>query len=169
MYLKYLEKLTALLDRGSLQEVRWGRRGDVVVLEQGVTARLYNPREPLPDDPNDASLVMRVEFNKVSVLLAGDIGSDIEREIVAAGRPIRSTVLKVAHHGSTSSTSEGFVSAVAPEVAVTSEGAGNAYGHPSANVLARLKMASARVYRTDVSGTVKIITDGQRYMVEVQK
>jgi competence protein ComEC len=82
-----------------------------------------------------------------------------------------STVLKVAHHGSDTSTSPGFLAVVNPHLAVISAGADNKFGHPSAEVVTRLeeKLGSEKIYRTDQHGTIEVITDGERLWVEVER
>jgi competence protein ComEC len=109
---------------------------------------------------NDGALVLRVEMGLASFLLASDIGAPRERELTAAGTHLVSTVLKVAHHGSRSSTSAELVRAVGPRLAAISVGARNPYGHPDAGVMARLAAAGARVYRTDRDGALIFETDG---------
>src|SRR5439155_1750466 len=113
----------------------------------------------------DGGLVLRVEVGRVSFLLASDIEAARERELVDAGLPLATTVLKVAHHGSRSSSTAEFVRAVRPAVAVISVGARNAYGHPDPGVLARLAEAGARIYRTDRDGAVILETDGHTLIV----
>ena len=95
-----------------------------------------------------------------SFLLASDIGAARERQLVAAGTHLESTVLKVAHHGSRSSTTPEFLRAAGPTAAAISVGARNPYGHPDPGVLARLAEIGARVYRTDRDGAVIFETDG---------
>ena len=114
---------------------------------------------------NDGGLVLRVEVGRVSFLLASDIEAARERELVDAGLPLATTVLKVAHHGSRSSSTAEFVRAVRPAVAVISVGPRNAYGHPDPGVLARLAEAGARIYRTDRDGAVILETDGHTLIV----
>ena len=110
---------------------------------------------------NDEAIVLRIEYGLVSFLLASDIEAPREHVLVAAGVPLAATVLKVAHHGSRTSTSAAFLRAVRPAVAVISVGARNPYGHPDAGVLARLAEAGARIYRTDADGAVSFETDGR--------
>jgi competence protein ComEC len=116
----------------------------------------------------------------VSVLLPGDIKAEVERRLVAEEAPLRSTVLKAAHHGSCGSTAAEFLEAVDPEVVVISVGADNDFGHPCADVLERLGLALSAdgtsgaegrvpVYRTDEHGTVEVITDGMRVWVEAER
>jgi competence protein ComEC len=109
---------------------------------------------------NDAGLVLRVELGLASFLLASDIGGAREGQLVASGARLRSTVLKVAHHGSRSSTTAEFLRAVGPTIAAISVGARNAYGHPDAGVLVRLAEAGAQIYRTDRDGALIFETDG---------
>lgn len=109
---------------------------------------------------NDAALVLHIEMGLVSFLLASDIGAAREHELVASGTRLGSTVLKVAHHGSRSSTTLEFLRAVRPTVAAISVGARNPYGHPDPAVLARLAEAGAPIARTDRDGAVIFETDG---------
>ncbi|MBN1814466.1 MAG: MBL fold metallo-hydrolase, partial [Anaerolineae bacterium] len=113
--------------------------------------------------------VTRLTYEEVSVLLTGDIEAEVEAQLVGARRdaPLRSTVLKAAHHGSCSSTTRGFPDAVDPEVAIISVGADNRFGHPCDEVLERL--GDVPVYRTDEQGAVEIVSDGAQVWVEVQR
>ncbi len=126
-------------------------------------------------DVNDDSVVTRLTWGAVSVLLPGDIKAEVERRLVVEGAPLRSTVLKAAHHGSCTSTTAEFLEAVDPEVVVISVGADNDFGHPCAEVLERLTLAldevggRAPVYRTDEQGVVEVVTDGARVWVETER
>lgn len=111
---------------------------------------------------NDNSIALRLAFGRRAFLLTGDLERDSERLLVSAGRVEPVDVLKVAHHGSRTSTSPAFLSAARPSLAVISSGAGNRYGHPSPQVVARLRAAGAQVLRTDVHGGAIISTDGER-------
>jgi competence protein ComEC len=114
---------------------------------------------------NDNSLTLRLVFGRRSFLLTGDLERDSERLLVEAGRIQPADVLKVAHHGSKTSTSPSFLAAVRPSLAVISSGAGNGYGHPSPLVIARLRKAGVKVLRTDVRGGVIISTDGEQLRI----
>lgn len=119
----------------------------------------------LGPDPNENSLVCRLSVGSVGLLLTADIGAATEEAILRSGCPLQAEILKVAHHGSGTSSSALFLQAVSPEVAVISVGAGNVHGHPSAEVLSRLAGVPARVYRTDRHGAVAVVTNGTTYSV----
>ena len=109
---------------------------------------------------NDGALVLRVDMGLASFLLTSDIGAVRERELVGAGARLESTVLKVAHHGSRSSTGPDLLRAVGPRLAAISVGARNAYGHPDPAVLGRLAAGGTQIYRTDRDGALIFETDG---------
>ncbi|MBI2868644.1 MAG: DNA internalization-related competence protein ComEC/Rec2 [Chloroflexi bacterium] len=120
------------------------------------------PASPDESDVDDSGLVLRLSLDGVSFLLTGDISADVERELVRDRAVLTSTVLKVAHHGSNTSTSAEFLSVVNPGVAVISVGAGNSFGHPGAGAMSRLSARpSLDVYRTDEHGAVEMTTDGE--------
>ena len=144
------------------------RAGHRIQLGPGVMMEvLHPPAGKMPSridaSANNLSVVMRVAYGDVSFLLTGDVEQDVEQYLVdTRGEGLRSDVLKVAHHGSRSSTSAAFLRAVAPESAVVSAGADNRYGHPHQDVIARLDAAigAENVFITARDGTVEYITDG---------
>ncbi len=111
---------------------------------------------------NDDSVVLEIVYRDVALLLTGDISSDIEREILPqlTRAPIR--VLKVAHHGSRTSSSQELLSAWRPQIALISAGRGNTFGHPATEVLQRLEAIGAMVLRTDLHGQITVETDGRQ-------
>ena len=128
------------------------------------------PTEPVEgggDDLNDNSVVLRLSWGEVSFLLTGDLESAGEEALLREGGDLRSTVLKVPHHGAADATGDPLLAAVQPEVAVISVGADNWFGHPSPAVLERL--GDSLVYRTDLNGSVKLSTDGEHLWVEVER
>jgi len=116
-------------------------------------------------DSNERSLVMRLSYGKVSILFASDLERLGEEILVASGQPLASTVLKVAHHGAATGTSERFLEAVSPALAVISVGADNRFGHPAPATLHRLGARHVPVWRTDEAGTIELITDGSHLWV----
>ena len=118
------------------------------------------------DDLNEYSVVVRVTFGDTAFLLTGDAGAESENEMLQTGLPLTADVLKVGHHGSSSSSTTAFLRAVAPSAAVISVGRDNDYGHPASVTLDRLDDVGARVYRTDQSGTIVAYSDGQSVRIE---
>lgn len=116
---------------------------------------------PVPDTgANDNSFVIRIAYGTRAVLLVGDAEHAEEAALLARGVDLRADVLKVGHHGSRTSSSPGFVAAVAPQVAVVSSGVRNRFGHPHPATLATLGAAGVRILRTDRVGNVVVTTDG---------
>ena len=113
------------------------------------------------EDSNDNSIVLKVSFGATSFLFTGDAERAEEQDLLNSGVNLQSTVLKVGHHGSDTSTSYPFLRAVAPQYAVISGGAGNSYGHPTEAVLSRLRDAGVTTFRTDMQGEITAVSDGQ--------
>ena len=115
---------------------------------------------------NNDSLVLRVRYGSRAFLLTGDIERDAEFALLSAQDDLRSDVVKVAHHGSRTSSTEPFVAAVRPAVAVISVGHTSPFGHPDKNVVARWRATGAQVLQTGQRGTVTVSTDGNDLRVE---
>ena len=113
------------------------------------------------EDSNDNSIVLKVSFGATSFLFTGDAERAEEQDLLNAGVNLQSTVLKVGHHGSDTSTSYPFLRAVVPQYAVISVGADNSYGHPTEAVLSRLRDAGVTTFRTDMQGEITAVSDGQ--------
>jgi competence protein ComEC len=140
----------------------------------GTKIEVLNPQpDPLvmtKSDTDNNGVVMRVSAGTVSFLLTADIMREAEFTLITGRSSLRSTVLKVGHHGSDTSTTPEFLAVVSPQVAVISVGADNPYGHPSNDVMSRLKekVGLNNIYRTDEQGTVEFITDGERLWVKTR-
>jgi competence protein ComEC len=150
------------------------RAGDRLELGQNVVLEVLHPSlEPIsgPDgEDNDHSVVLRLIWAGASFLLTGDVGAEAERLLLESGQPLSAAVLKVAHHGSGASSTDPFLAAVAPRYAVIPVGADNRFGHPKREVLDRLaRSGDVTVLRTDESGTIEFITDGQRLWVQTER
>ena len=143
----------------------WFDLGDGARLE--VLGPPTQPVEGGDDILNNNSVVLRLTWGEVSFLLPGDLEKAGEEALLSEGEDVRSTVLKVAHHGAANATSASLLAAVHPAVAVISVGADNTYGQPSPQVLERL--GDSLVYRTDLNGCVTLSTDGERLWVEVER
>lgn len=121
-------------------------------------------------DPNDASLIIKMTDGTVDLLFEGDASSSVEGHMDGMfGSAMDVEVLKVGHHGSSSSTSASFLSQTTPAVAIIEVGTGNTYGHPANQTLDRLSAAGAQVYRTDLNGTITITTDGTTWAVVCER
>jgi competence protein ComEC len=132
----------------------------------GVTLTALDPVDPLTGDANGDSIVLRLSCGSVDVLLTGDATADSEAGML--GDPavvLDADVLKVGHHGSSTSTTNAFLDAVTPKDAVISVGAGNTYGHPAQETLNRLAAHGATIYRTDLNGTVVLTSDCNTYSI----
>lgn len=121
---------------------------------------------PEAQQTNDTSIIMRVEYNGFSILFTGDAGYTAEYMVIDSGYPLDSDVLKVAFHGSKTSSTPEFISAVDPQIAIISCKKDNCYGHPDPETLETLSECS--VYRTDQDGTIKIVI-GDSLEVETEK
>lgn len=118
-------------------------------------------RHGTDSDPNNSSVVLRLRTHGITVLFAGDLEGDAQRQLLERGVDLRADVLKVPHHGSRKQDPD-FLDAVHARVALTPVGAGNPYGHPAASTLARLERDGARTYRSDRDGDVAVVVrDGR--------
>lgn len=115
---------------------------------------------------NELSNVYRVSFDQVSFLFTGDLIQENEEILLEQRKNLKSTVLSVAHHGSKTSTSENFLQAVSPKIAVISAGYQNSFGHPHGVVLSRLNRHHVKIYRTDVNGAMIFSTDGKKLAIQ---
>jgi competence protein ComEC len=143
-----------------------GRAGDFRDLGNGIQFKILHPENPSSSKLNDSSVVVKLVMGEISFLFAGDAETQSEQEILRRGHDLKSTILKVGHHGSTTSTSDAFLNAVSPKVAVIQVGEGNRYGHPNAEVLNKLTANNIEIYRTDLQGSIVISTDGRTYAVK---
>lgn len=177
------------VDSASAQYASWKRliagRPDVETLHafagqtlhtgDGVVLRVLNPPEETPawtpDRRNNSGVTLHVTYGDVSFLLPADIHRYAEEALVDSGAPLRATVLKAAHHGSATSSSQGFLDAVEPEAIVVSAGPDNKFGHPAPEVVERLEKAVGphNVYVTAEHGRVRFTTDGERLWRETER
>jgi competence protein ComEC len=145
---------------------RIARRGQSIDMGGGAIVQVLNP-DPVRhyDDLNNKSIALRITYKRVAFVLAGDTEEPAEHYVLQSRTPLRSQVLQVGHHGAAAGTSPEWIAAVRPQIAVISCGRRNEYGHPSLDVIRRLKAAGARVYRTDKDGAVSVTTDGEAIRV----
>ncbi len=156
--------LAAVIDNFRPREV-WSLHAGQVFRFGGANIQVLHASAGDPPHNND-SLVLRLTYGRHSFLLAGDIERPVEDELVAAGAIARTDVLKVAHHGSRTSTRPAFLELARPAAAIISAGYDNRFGNPHPEVLARLAEAHAAVLRTDLWGAVSVRSDGRRLRLD---
>ena len=120
-------------------------------------------------DTNNTSIVLRIVYGQTSFLFTGDAEKAVEDVLIDSNFPLKSTVLKVGHHGSDSSSSYQFLREVMPEYSVICVGKENSYGHPTNDVLSRLRDADVTLYRTDMHGDVICTSDGKTVSFQTAK
>lgn len=146
-----------------LPPLRAGHTGEVFNVDGVQVEILFAPQV---GTGNEVSNVYRVRYGDITFLITGDLVKEIEAQILREGVDVSSTVLKVAHHGSKTSSSKEFLQVVNPKCAVISVGYGNNFGHPRAEVLERLESLPTKIYRTDHDGLIKFKTNGKNLRVE---
>lgn len=132
-----------------------------------VSAKILSPVSDKYEELNDYSAVIKLTYGDISFLFTGDAEKKPEDEMINSNEDLSADVLKVGHHGSSSSTGDRFLKAVNPEYAVISVGKDNDYKHPSSSTVTRLKKNGIKILRTDEMGTIVLRTDGKN--VEIKK
>lgn len=150
------------------------RRGERIILDadHGVYLDILFPgsNTELWDETNEASIVVRLVYGKQSFLLNGDSIASVEQYLVDTdGAGLRSTVLKLGHHGSKTSSIEPYLLAVNPQYAVVSAGKNNRYGHPASEVIDRVRAVGANIVSTIDHGTISFLTNGDYLYVDFEK
>jgi competence protein ComEC len=175
---EFLEASTAagarVVDVGAVLEAQSAGSAGSTVRRSGVegwTIRALWPRETSGScSDNDRSIVLRIEFEKVAVLLAGDVEAGAEARLVErAPGDLRADVAAMPHHASATSSTAAWVAAVRPRIAVASVGRDNRYGFPRAEVVERYRDLGAETYRTDVDGAVEVAVSGRELQVRTAK
>jgi len=167
-YQKWLELLAKKQKQGSkiiIADV------NTKIISGNVFVDTFNPVENLEGRyfgkiSNDTGIVSRLLYGKNSFLFTADVSSKVEEGIVRDNINLASDVLKVPHHGSKYSSSEQFLQAVNPKIAVISAGKDNTYGHPTQDVLQKLQKFGINIFRTDRDGDVEIISDGENIKIK---
>lgn len=145
--------------------------GQKIDVGRGVTLDVFSPFEDYNGksvkNPHDANIISRLIHGKNSILFMGDAEKPLEyRLLFESAGFLDSDILKVGHHGSKTSSSEEFLKAVSPDIAVIQVGRKNRYGHPTQEVLDRLAAIGAKIFRTDLNGDVRISSDGIKFYID---
>ncbi|APM38353.1 ComEC/Rec2 family competence protein [Clostridium kluyveri] len=130
-------------------------------LGENTKAEILAPNSDRYEDTNNYSIVLKISYGNTKFLFTGDAEKLSEREILDKNYDISADVLKLGHHGSSTSTTDEFLDKVSPEIAIISCGADNKYGHPHKETLRKLKKRNIRIYRTDIDGNIVLISDGK--------
>ncbi|MEG6585804.1 DNA internalization-related competence protein ComEC/Rec2 [Dendrosporobacter sp. 1207_IL3150] len=162
----YSVSIQKLLKNSSGYTVIPAYTGQNIILDGVFIEVIYAADSQSKTVNNEASNVIRITYGQHSFLITGDLEVSGESVILDSGSHIKSTVLKVGHHGAKTSTSPEFLHAVLPQYAVISVGANNRYGHPNKEVLQLLKDHEIEVYRTDKNGAIVFETDGKILSVD---
>jgi beta-lactamase superfamily II metal-dependent hydrolase len=123
----------------------------------------------LSGSTNNQSIILYLDYGEVEFLFTGDAEEEAEASMITTGILSDIDILKVAHHGSTSSSSLEFLNILQPEVAIYMAKEGNSYGHPHSETIVSLTNIGANIYGTDVHGTIVITTDGTGYEIQLEK
>jgi len=155
----YEQFLEAIQAKGL--KITAARAGVTVDTGEGVEAVFVAPCREDYKELNDHSAVLKLTYGQVSFLFTGDAEAEAEQDMLAGGADLAAQVLKAGHHGSSTSSSEAFLRAVQPQIAVISAGKDNSYGHPHREVLERLTSLGVEILRTDLAGDIVITADRQ--------
>lgn len=141
------------------------KEGNIIEIENGIAMEVLSPEKNAliideQRDINNSSIVIRMDYYMRSFLFTGDIESEIENKLIENKKDIKADVLKVAHHGSNTSSSENFLSKADPSISVISVGENNTFGHPNSETIEQLTRINSNIYRTDEKGAIEITTNG---------
>ncbi|EOD01363.1 MBL fold metallo-hydrolase [Caldisalinibacter kiritimatiensis] len=141
-------------------KITTARGGQKIIDVDKLKFTIIAPNSKKYDETNEYSIVNKLTYKNTSFLFTGDAEKDSEDEMLKLGYDLSADVLKVGHHGGRTSTNVEFLKRVNPKYAVISAGKGNDYGHPHKEVIERLQDRNIVIFRTDVHGTIKAISDG---------
>lgn len=157
---KSFEKMVESLKNNNLKIIPIKRGCDTIVLGPNTRVHVLSPINDTYDNENNYSSVIKISYRNTSFLFTGDSEKEIEDKLLSLNDDISADVLKVAHHGSSTSTSDSFLKKVNPKYAIISAGKDNIYGHPNQSTLLKLNKYNINVLRTDLQNNITIVSDG---------
>jgi competence protein ComEC len=157
---KNFEKMVESLKSKNLKINVIKKGTDSINLGKNTKVTVFSPNKDSYENLNNYSPVIKIEYGKTSFLFTGDAEKDVEKEILATNEDIGADILKVGHHGSSTSTTNDFLNKVNPSIAVICVGNDNNYNHPNDDTIKRLNENKVVIYRTDNDGTVILSSDG---------
>lgn len=152
--------VSALIDKNlKINILKKGSTG--IDLGENTKIQVFSPAEDMySDNLNDYSPIIKIEFLNTSFLFTGDAESYTEQQVLLENNNLKCDIIKIGHHGSSTSTSPNFLSAVNPSIAIISVGDSNSYGHPTLDTLSLLESMNISTIRTDINGTIIVTSDG---------
>ena len=153
--------ISALIDK-NLKINILKKESKSINLGKNTSIQIFSPEENIStDNLNNYSPIIKINFLNTSFLFTGDAEAIIEEEIISENPDLKCDILKVGHHGSSTSTSSKFLTSANPSIAIISVGKNNTYGHPSLETLNLLDAMNIQTIRTDISGTIIVTSDGK--------
>ena len=162
----YLDLLKAIETKN--KKINIVKAGKTIISEDDIDLKVLAPIEDEYEEVNDYSIVLKLTYKEKKFLFMADAEYESEMDLLDSKYDLIADVLKVGHHGSTSSTNYYFLKAVKPSIGIISVGKNNDYGHPKDTILEKLKKQNVKIYRTDLNGNIVVRTDGRYEEVSVQ-
>ncbi|MFR8104127.1 MAG: ComEC/Rec2 family competence protein [Clostridia bacterium] len=152
------KRIMEIAERRKIKVIE-GKRGDRILIDRDTTLKILHPSNKVITENalNNNALVCKLQYGKSSILFTGDIEKEAENQLLAENsQKYQATILKVAHHGSKTSSSKEFLEAVDPKIALIGVGKKNTFGHPNQEVINRLQEEKVKIYRTDEDGEIEM-------------
>jgi competence protein ComEC len=155
--------------RNKKQKITIAKQGEFLELGNPIKAEILSPTLDKYDDLNNYSVIIKLSYNKLNFLFMGDAEKLIENNLIKNNINLQSDIIKIAHHGSNSSSSAEFLNIVSPTYAIISCGKNNEYGHPHKDIINELNRRHLNIYRTDRNGDIVFIFDGNNLKIKSSK
>lgn len=159
-YTKSFEQMIDSLKSNNLKITPIKRGCNTINLGFQTNVEVFSPINDTYDNENNYSPVIKISFGNNSFLFTGDAEKEIEDKLILLNDDLKADILKVSHHGSSSSTSDSFLNRVSPKYAVISVGKNNIYDHPNDTIISKLNTYNIDILRTDIQNNITLISDG---------
>ncbi|MGG7195710.1 ComEC/Rec2 family competence protein [Clostridium butyricum] len=159
-YTKSFEQMIDSLKSNNLKINPIKRGCNTINLGFQTNVEVFSPINDTYDNENNYSPVIKISFGNNSFLFTGDAEKEIEDKLILLNDDLKADILKVSHHGSSSSTSDSFLNRVSPKYAIISVGKNNIYDHPNDTIISKLNTYNIDILRTDIQNNITLISDG---------
>lgn len=159
-YTKSFEQMIDSLKSNNLKINPIKRGCNTINLGFQTNVEVFSPINDTYDNENNYSPVIKISFGNNSFLFTGDAEKEIEDKLILLNDDLKADILKVSHHGSSSSTSDSFLNRVSPKYAIISVGKNNIYDHPNDTIISKLNTYKINILRTDIQNNITLISDG---------